>query len=147
MMAEKTALTAAEKLWQQHPERRKFLFSTALRIRPIMPKDNLLWYVDARNPTDQSYSWAPDYQEPVIPGSLEPIVDITTKHTWAFYGFFKPTAGEVIAQIPEEHFLECVGFQIIEHPKTAEDLNKHRVELNEGYHVATTRLFKKAARF
>lgn len=105
-------------------------------------EDGKLYYIEeVANLRRVSYTWSPKPSKPVEEGSLNPLTDIRTYHTWAYYGFFKPTIAEVLAQIPESQIEDVVAFEIIDSPKTAADLNKESVALNDGYHVATTRLY------
>ena len=69
--------------------------------------------------------------------NLTPLRDVTTYHTWAYYGFFKPTIAECLAQIPEDILDKVVAFEIVNQPRDSE-------ALNAGYHVATTRLYGRA---
>jgi hypothetical protein len=57
---------------------------------------------------------------------------------------FKPSIAEVLAQIPEEHLEQVLAFEIVDSPNNVDDLNAEREALNAGYHIATTRLYKRA---
>lgn len=61
-----------------------------------------------------------------------------------YYGIFKPSIAEVLAQIPEELIEQTVAFETIG-PADADALNKERDALNAGFHVATTRLYGRSA--
>jgi len=89
-----------------------------------------------------AYTWEPRPADKVE--DLRPISDIRTYHTFGYYGFFKPSIAEVLAQIPPEVIDQVVAFEIIDSPSDAEDLNREADALNSGYHVATTRLFARA---
>ena len=91
-----------------------------------------------------SYTWDPKYDEERKVPQLKPLADITTYHSYGYYGLFKPSIAEVLAQIPEVLLQRVVAFEIVDRPETAEDLNKHSEALNAGYHFATTRLFGEA---
>ena len=96
------------------------------------------YFIKPVNPFTVAFAWSPT---PVgRPPRLQELCTITTYHGYAFYGFFKPSVAEVIAQIPKEHLDTVVAFSV-KGPETAEDLNKHIEELNEGYHVAQTTLY------
>ena len=87
-----------------------------------------------------AYTWSPESAE-VVTG-LKPLCDITTYHTFDYYGFFKPSIAEVLAQIPAEHLDKVIAFEIVGRPfSDVDDLNKEQEALNAGYHVATTRLY------
>ncbi|MBI4118791.1 MAG: hypothetical protein HY452_00830 [Parcubacteria group bacterium] len=86
-----------------------------------------------------AYTWDPKPTDKAT--GLKRLCDIRTYHTYGYYGFFKPSIAEVLAQIPTEHLTEVVAFEIVESPETAGDLNREHEALNAGYHVATTRLY------
>ncbi len=100
-----------------------------------------LHYIRPVDPRSVAYTWEPKHTKEAR--GLQPIRDITTLHTYGFYGFFKPSIAEVLAQIPEDILDSVVAFEIVKHPETADDLNKDIDALNAGFHVATTRLYTK----
>lgn len=75
--------------------------------------------------------------------NLVPLADITTYHEFNCRQCFAPSIAEVIAQIPEEYLGRVAAFEIIEKPETATDLNLQKEAVNDGYHVAKTRLYTK----
>lgn len=112
------------------------------KIRPLVRnKKGILRYIAKCPYRDWAFMWSPKFRTKAP--DLNVITDITTYHTWAFYGFFKPTIAEVIAQIPIDVLDRVVAFEIIKSPETTEDLNRESVALNAGYHVAITRLYEK----
>lgn len=86
-----------------------------------------------------AYTWDPKSADKAT--GLKSLCDITTYHTYGYYGMFKPSIAEVLAQIPAEHLDKVVAFEIVRNPETADDLNRELEALNAGYHVATTRLY------
>ncbi len=120
------------------------------RIKPVIrfargPKglfrsrEGYAYYIDPVDPRSIAFTWDP---KPTKRATwLQSLCDITTYHTYNYYGLFKPSIAQVIAQIPEEHIDKVVAFEIIICPETSADLNDYNKELNEGYHVATTRLY------
>jgi hypothetical protein len=119
------------------------LAELAKRIRPIVRKAsdiNRLFFIkpdpDLRG---LSYLWDVKYEEEAT--GLFEFATITTFHTYGYHGFFKPSVAEVIAQIPPEFRDRVVAFEITNRPFSAEDLNKERVALNQGFHVAVTALY------
>lgn len=109
-------------------------------------------HIKALKRTDGGYKAAPEHDVrgfswPWIeegwqenPGPLKEKTRIRTLHSYGYYGFFKPSVAEVIAQATDEELDGVVGFATIG-PSTAEDLNKEREALNAGVHVAETILF------
>jgi hypothetical protein len=111
------------------------------RIKPLVRNgDGELCYIRPVDLRGTAYTWSPKIIEKA--GEMNVITDITTYHTYGYYGFFKPSIGEVLAQIPAEYVDRVVAFEIIKSPETADDLNREKAALNAGYHVATTRLYE-----
>lgn len=111
------------------------------KIKPLVKIDGILhWIKQPQSLRNVSFLWSPEIFIPA-PGFTE-ICTIQTLHTYGYHGVFKPSVAEVLAQIPVCIVNETVAFYT-EGPQTAEDLNKHTEELNEGYHVARTTFYKK----
>lgn len=122
----------------------------AERIKPVVrfalgekglfrSSEGHLYYIKPVDLFGIAYMWSPKPEEKVV--GLKPLCDITTYHIYAYYGFFKPTIAEVLAQIPAEYLDKVVAFEIVEGPETADDLNREPEAFNAGYHVAITRLY------
>lgn len=117
----------------------------ANRIKPLLreEEDGSLWYCD--NPADhfkQSYPWSASPKAPAK--SIVEVGKITTLHKYGYYGFFKPSVAEVLAQVVTQidpGLLEDVDYFVVDGPEDADDLNKHKDALNAGFHVATTTLY------
>ncbi|MFH1533481.1 MAG: hypothetical protein ABID64_00945 [Nitrospirota bacterium] len=110
------------------------------------PKVFLFWrgekyFIKPVNPRSVAFTWNPKRAKRAK--GLGVLRDIRTYHAYAYYGLFKPTIAEVIAQIPKELLDQVVAFEIIKHPETVADLNKEQEALDAGYHVATTRLYSR----
>ena len=110
------------------------------RIKPIVdfPRKGKC-YIKPVDPSKVAYTFDPKPTEPA--GDLVTLDDITTYHGYGYYGIFKPSIAEVLAQIPTELIDRVVAFEIIDWPRDASDLNREREALDAGYHVATTRLY------
>lgn len=111
------------------------------KIKPIVRKGGEAYYIEKVDLRGASYLWSPKTTRKAP--KLEPITDIRTYHTYGYYGFFKPSIAEVIAQIPKEYLSQVTTFEIISSPEDANDLGREQEALNAGYHVAITRLYKK----
>lgn len=112
----------------------------ATRIKPVVEfRDLGKCYIEEVNLFDVAYTWAPF--PTTRAEDIKPLCFITTYHAWAYYGFFKPSIAEVLAQVPEELLEIVVAFEIVQSPETAEDLNKYPDAFDAGYHVATTQLY------
>ena len=112
------------------------------RIKPVIRKKENLYYIKPVDPRKTAYLWDPKTTKKAK--GLEQLTDIRTYHTFGYYGFFKPSIYEVIAAIPEELLLRVVAFELIDKPETREDLGKEWDLINEGYQVATARLYTKS---
>lgn len=69
--------------------------------------------------------------------------DFECLHTYGYYGFFKPSIAEVLAQIKELDIGIVDAFEIIDSPKTASDFYKNKNAFDQGYHTSTVRLYYK----
>ena len=74
---------------------------------------------------------------------MKEVARIRTLHTYAYYGFFKPSIAEVLAQIPSHLVDSVIAFET-KGPGDADDLNDDRSALNAGFHAATTILYGEA---
>jgi len=97
------------------------------------------YFIKPVDPFTIAFMWSPKPRK--VAKGLKKLVDITTYHTWTYYGMFKPSIAEVLAQIPADIVDRVVAFEIIDYPETAGDLNRNLDALNAGYHVAVTRLY------
>lgn len=99
-----------------------------------------LHYIELCDPRKVAFTWDPT--PTTSADGLEPICTIRTLHTYGFYGFFKPSIAEVLAQIPEVLLAETVAFET-RGPHDCDDLGKEQAALNAGFHVAQTTLFRR----
>jgi hypothetical protein len=90
-----------------------------------------LYYIKEVNPHNIAFTWDPKAAKKAT--GLVPLEQIVTYHTWAYYGFFKPTIAEVLSQIPENCLESIVAFET--------DVDS--VQLCGDYHVASTTLYRK----
>lgn len=126
------------------------------RIRPIMrfasttrkgsrlelnPSGNF-YYLKPVDLFTIAFTWPGTPKPDVRAPRLQKLRTIKTYHTWAYYGFFKPTIAEVLAQIPEDILDEVIAFELEppENPLEPWDI------VNAGYHVAETTFYGKRPR-
>jgi hypothetical protein len=109
-------------------------------IKPVVFKKDKPFYIKPVDSRTAAFTWDPKTTKAAK--GLIPLATITTYHTYGYYGFFKPSVAEVLAQIPEALVGNIVAFST-QGPGSASDLNDHKQELNEGYHVAKTTLYGK----
>ena len=129
----------AERVWiPKVPATR--IAELADRIKPVIQfKRHGICYIEPVDLFNVAYTWDPKPAEEAK--GLKVLCDITTYHGYGYYGCFKPSIAEVLAQIPAEHLDKVIAFEIVKSPQTADDLNREPEALNAGYHVATTRLY------
>ena len=113
------------------------------RATPMVRVGGTLWSIHLPHLRKQAFTWSPKLRNRIDEDLIEVLDLIQTYHSWAYYGFFKPSVAEVLAQIPKELRKQVVGFTC-DGPRTASDLNMYSEALNAGYHVAATTLYKAA---
>ncbi len=112
----------------------------ALRIKPVVEfKGKGKCYIKPVDLFKVAYTWGAKAAEKAT--RLKSLCEIVTYHGFGYYGFFKPSIAEVLAQIPAELLERVVAFEITRSPESATDLNREREALNAGFHVATTTLY------
>jgi hypothetical protein len=139
----------AEKVWIPEVSVRR-IRELAKRIRPVVrfcqgakglyrSPHGKRHYIKPVSLHTTAYTWDP--VPTMVATGLKRICDITTYHSWSYYGFFKPSIAEVLAQIPEEHLDKVVAFEIVQKPESMEDMRRESEAFNAGFHVAKTRLY------
>ena len=112
-------------------------------IKPIVKHNTYLRELSADELTGTVYTWLnepSDYADKVDFSKLSVLEDRKMLHGWGYYGFFKPSVGEVIRQIPKEYLEKVVAFEIID---GAIAMNStFNTELNAGFHVSIVRLYQ-----
>ena len=112
-------------------------------INPIVKHNTYLRELSADELTGTAYTWLnepSDYADKVDFSKLSVLEDRKMLHGCGYYGFFKPSVGEVIRQIPKEYLEKVVAFEIID---GAIAMNStFNAELNAGFHVSIVRLYQ-----
>ena len=120
---------------------RERVISLVETIHPVVNENGKLWYIAPADPWRIAFTWSPKLRNEAT--DLEPITTITTLHSWAFYGFFKPSIAEVMAFLPDNAVeIGIVAFSV-DGPETVDDLGKHQDALEAGFHVAETTLYRR----
>ena len=125
---------------------KKELLSRYKRIKPIIEVNDIKYFL-RRFSDDElrclSYIWYKDKDKEklVDVNQYSSHKDISCLHGYGHYALFKPSIAEVLAQISADDAKSVCAFEIIDYPKCAADFNKHKAELNAGYHVSTVRLY------
>ena len=127
---------------------REELLARYNRIKPIVEIGGTKYFL--RNFTEEeltgiSYLWdkVEDKRTPVdmslyVP---KPNRDFECIHKYGYYGLFKPSIAEVLAQIPELDLPFIDAFEIIEEPRTTEDFYKNKIVFENGFHISKVRLY------
>ncbi len=116
-------------------------------LKPIVTIDEIKYLLKEftlEQLRNQTYIWNcyEDKREIVDSNKLEPVEDFLCLHTWGYYGFFKPSIAEVLSQAPEKTICEANTFEIIESPKTVEDIFRYPKVIDNGFHLSKVRSYK-----
>lgn len=116
------------------------------KIKPLVRDltGTLHWIRRPDSLTNASFTWDPVFLKEAV--GLVPVETIKTLHAYGYYGVFKPSVQEVLAQVPS-HLLGSVDAFSADGPRTSADLNRFRDELNAGFHVALTTFYRKQSFF
>ncbi len=129
------------------------------QIKPVMSDSSgALWWVKEYSQVSelryQSYrfaGFAEVIRNPVGVDELTPLMgeDFACLHRYGYYGLFKPSIAEVLAQIddrlignPDDSLV--TAFEIIDTPKDWDDMvgtPLREAVFNQGYHISTVRLY------
>jgi hypothetical protein len=119
----------------------EFLLKKMKPVGKNTANDSCLCYMKECDPRNQAFTWSPEYSEKAE-GLIE-LTSIKTHHYCGYYGFFKPSIAEVLAQIPDEYIDKVVAFETITGEHDGEDEVKI---LRDGRgHLATTVLYTNVA--
>ncbi len=116
-------------------------------LKPIVTIDEIKYLLrefTLEQLRNQSYLWncVEDRIGVVDSSRLEPVEDFLCLHTFGYYGLFKPSIAEVLSQAPEKTICEANTFEIIEAPKTREDLFRYPEVVDKGFHLSKVRSYK-----
>lgn len=120
----------------------------ARQIKPAGRKteNGPLHYITPGDLRNEAFQWEPKWGAKV-PSPVK-MATVRTLHTFGYYGFFKPSVAECIAQIEAdltpEQLVEAVAFEV-QGPRDAADLNSESAALNAGFHLATTIVYGRSA--
>jgi hypothetical protein len=92
--------------------------------KPMKLYKDGMYYIDCEDMDlfTQSFFWS-DKKGKFIDFEIEKIETRKTLHTWSFYGFFKPSLGEIYSQIL--NWKDAIGFTI------EPDISKNKYALTE----------------
>ncbi|MBQ8042593.1 MAG: hypothetical protein IJ272_00390 [Clostridia bacterium] len=115
-------------------------------IKPIVYKNGTAYYL--RRLSDKELkataytclNKTSDYAEHVDFDQLSFLIDVRMLHLYGYYGYFQPSVGEVIRQIPKEYLEKTIAFEIIDGGIGMNGI--YNAELNAGFHVSVVRLYQ-----
>lgn len=114
----------------------------AKKIRPVVKNSKgVLHFIKPVDLKTVAFTWSPNFDEEAR--SLAPLKTIRTFHGYGYYGMFKPSIAEVLAQIPADLEDQVVAFET-HGPETADDFYKDeetKKAFDEGFHTADTTLY------
>lgn len=110
----------------------------AKRIKPVIRTGEYQFYIKEVDLFTQAFTWHPSLR--FRAKGLAPLAKIHTIHSYGYYGFFKPSIAEVLAQIPFEYLDDTVAFEV-HGPHTVYDLNEQKDIVDGGFHLAVTTLY------
>jgi hypothetical protein len=111
-------------------------------IHPVVEFDGKKYFIEKVDLFGIAFTWDPKKTEEAV--GLKEVATITTFHSWAYYGFFKPTIAEILNQIPEDLRYKVKAFEIVDWPREASDFNKTEesaAAFKASYHTAKTTLY------
>ena len=116
------------------------LMCLVYKIIPVIRKGNKLYLIELPDLRNTAYTWEPKITKES--DTLEEVTRIKTNHYCGYYGFFKPSIAEVLAQIPEDLIGKIDAFEIIGDIDSGTDTEVKIFNEGNG-HLATTILYKK----
>ncbi len=99
-----------------------------------MDPDGKPYYIKNVDLRSTAFTWDPKPTRQAK--GLVQLESIITNHNYGYYGFFKPSIAEVLAQIPEGYKDQCCAFETI-----VDD-----VFINDSVHTTNTILYQKAGK-
>ena len=67
--------------------------------------------------------------------------DFECIHKFGMPNLFKPSIGEVLAQIPKLVLDDVCAFEIIQKPESEKDLYRNKIAFDNGFHTSIVRLY------
>lgn len=132
-----------DKEWIKESKSKEEILELSKKIIPIVSEGkNKYSIIPQKDIFGTSYTWDKKLDRKVK--SMATFAEMTTYHSYGYYGFFKPSIDEVLRQIPDDILSEVIGFEIINNPSTAADFYKDdltRWAFDNGYHSARTVLY------
>ena len=120
------------------------------RIKPIVKLEGKRYFLSNFTEdelTKSSYIWMIKErlgeEFDITKYSPMPQYDFECIHKFSMPNLFKPSIGEVLAQIPNLVLDVVCAFEIIQKPESETDLYRNRIALENGFHTSIVRLYRK----
>ena len=110
------------------------------KIVPVVREDNKLYQIKIPDLRKTAYTW--DFEMTEECNNLKEVIRIKTHHYCGYYGFFKPSIAEVLAQIPEDLIGKVNAFEIISDTDSGTD-DEIKIFKEGNGQLATTILYGK----
>jgi len=110
------------------------------KIVPVVRENNKLYQIIIPDLRNIAYTW--DYKITEECNNLKEVKRIKTHHYCGYYGLFKPSIAEVLAQIPEDLIDKVNAFEIISDVCSGTD-DEIKIFKEGNGHLATTILYEK----
>jgi hypothetical protein len=115
------------------------LAARASVLRPLVVRDGRLFDTLPQDDLREvSYAWVKPLGGEAM--GLVAAKTVVTLHTYSYYGFFKPSVAEVLAQAPDD-WATYVAFSVAG-PRTSDDMGRDQLAFEAGYHVAVTTFYR-----
>lgn len=116
-------------------------------LKPIVTIDEMKYLLRGftlQELNNYSYIWnsIEDKRDMIDSSKLEKVDDFLCLHTYGYYGFFKPSIAEILAQTPENVIEQANVFEIIEKPETRDDVFKYKKVVDNGFHLSKVRAYR-----
>ena len=110
------------------------LAELSAQIKPVITRDGALHYIKDVDPRKIAFTWDPKITEEAT--DLVRVGSLPTIHACGYYGFFKPSVAEVLAQIDLDGTEGVVAFETL-----SEGLTVANILHGGDHHVTTTLLY------
>lgn len=124
----------------------------AEQIRPIIrDAEGVPCLLEPVCPLTHAYTWDPKIESRLRSEDLVLLESSRVFISWSYYGFFKPTIAECLAQMPSalEEEGDCRFFEIVKAPQDAADFRSDEetaLAFDAGFHTCEVAYYQQVAR-
>ena len=98
-----------ERLHELHARIKPVVRGAATKKGAVRHGGGDLYFIQDVDLRGIAFTWDPVLTQPAE--GLKELARIETYHTCGYYGFFKPSIAEVLAQIPSKYLDHCVAYE------------------------------------